>query len=98
MVCLSCATSVSDNCPEFRYRPPVHPFRFRVTMSRAASAEAWIATARRAEELGYDTLMTPYHLGGHELLEPRPELSIATPRSNQRKRSPRGRQWGGKSS
>jgi probable F420-dependent oxidoreductase len=41
----------------------VHPFRFGVTMSRAASAEAWVAAARRAEELGYDILLMPDHLG-----------------------------------
>ena len=46
-----------------RYRAPVHPFRFGVTMSRAASAEAWVASARRAEELGYDILLMPDHLG-----------------------------------
>ena len=32
-------------------------------MSRAASAEAWVASARRAEELGYDILLMPDHLG-----------------------------------
>jgi alkanesulfonate monooxygenase SsuD/methylene tetrahydromethanopterin reductase-like flavin-dependent oxidoreductase (luciferase family) len=41
----------------------VHPFRFGVTMSRAHSAEAWVASARRAEELGYDILLMPDHLG-----------------------------------
>ncbi len=47
-----------------RYGGPVNPFRFGVMMSQAASAEAWVATARRAEELGYDILLMPDHLGG----------------------------------
>jgi probable F420-dependent oxidoreductase len=42
----------------------VHPFRFGVMVTRAASAEAWVAVARRAEELGYDILLMPDHLGG----------------------------------
>jgi probable F420-dependent oxidoreductase len=42
----------------------MHPFRFGVTVSRAPSAEAWAALARRAEELGYATLVMPDHLGG----------------------------------
>jgi probable F420-dependent oxidoreductase len=41
----------------------VHPFRFGATMSKADSAEAWAASARRAEELGYDILLMPDHLG-----------------------------------
>jgi probable F420-dependent oxidoreductase len=41
----------------------VHPFRFGVMISQAASAEAWAAAARRAEELGYDILLMPDHLG-----------------------------------
>ncbi len=42
----------------------MHPFRFGVMISQAPSAEAWVATARRAEELGYDILLMPDHLGG----------------------------------
>jgi probable F420-dependent oxidoreductase len=41
----------------------MHPFRFGVTMSTAESAEAWVASARRAEELGYDILLISDHLG-----------------------------------
>jgi probable F420-dependent oxidoreductase len=37
-------------------------FRFAVTASHAASAEAWVALARRAEELGYGALLVPDHL------------------------------------
>lgn len=33
-------------------------------MSRAASAEAWVTAAWRAEELGYNILLMPDHLGG----------------------------------
>jgi probable F420-dependent oxidoreductase len=41
----------------------VHPFRFAVHASHAETGEAWRATARRAEELGYQTLLVPDHLG-----------------------------------
>jgi len=41
----------------------VHAFRFAVHEASAASGEAWLAFARRAEELGYDTLLVPDHLG-----------------------------------
>jgi probable F420-dependent oxidoreductase len=41
----------------------VHPFRFAVTASHARTAEAWTALARRAEELGYSSLLVPDHLG-----------------------------------
>lgn len=45
------------------YRCRVHPFRFAVTASHARTAEAWTALARRAEELGYSSLLVPDHLG-----------------------------------
>ncbi|MGB7052795.1 MAG: TIGR03621 family F420-dependent LLM class oxidoreductase [Acidimicrobiales bacterium] len=38
------------------------PFRFGVQLSRAGSADAWRAVARRIEELGYSTLFVPDHL------------------------------------
>jgi probable F420-dependent oxidoreductase len=41
----------------------VRPFRFAVTASNASSAVAWSALARRAEELGYSSLLVPDHLG-----------------------------------
>jgi len=41
----------------------MHPFRFGVTAESAESGEAWTALARRAEELGYSTLLMPDHLG-----------------------------------
>ncbi len=34
-------------------------FRFGVVAGRAANGDEWAATARRAEELGYDTLLVP---------------------------------------
>nr|WP_296071881.1 LLM class flavin-dependent oxidoreductase [uncultured Actinoplanes sp.] len=34
-------------------------FRFGVVAAKASSGAAWAATARRAEELGYDTLLIP---------------------------------------
>ncbi len=45
------------------YRCSVHPFRFAVTASHARDAEAWRGLARRAEELGYASLLVPDHLG-----------------------------------
>jgi probable F420-dependent oxidoreductase len=41
----------------------VHPFRFGVQASRAATGPAWRDLARRVEELGYSTLYVPDHLG-----------------------------------
>ena len=41
----------------------MRPFRFGVSIRRAASADAWWTTAQRAEELGYDILLMPDHLG-----------------------------------
>jgi probable F420-dependent oxidoreductase len=42
---------------------PHHPFRFGVVAAQAPSADAWIATARRAEELGFSTFSIPDTLG-----------------------------------
>jgi len=53
----------------------VHPFRFAVHASHAETGEAWAATARRAEELGYDALLVPDHLGRQ--LSPIAALSAA---------------------
>jgi probable F420-dependent oxidoreductase len=41
----------------------MHDFRFAVYAASAASGEAWLDLARRAEALGYDTLLVPDHLG-----------------------------------
>lgn len=45
------------------YRGRVHPFKFAVHAHRAGSAGEWASLARRAEELGYDALYMPDHLG-----------------------------------
>ncbi len=54
-----------------------HPrrFRFGVQAAAAASGPEWAATARRAEELGYDTLSMPDHFG--DQLAPVPALMAA---------------------
>ncbi|MFE3167694.1 TIGR03621 family F420-dependent LLM class oxidoreductase [Streptomyces sp. NPDC059224] len=39
------------------------PFRFGVSLLTPASAAEWRAKCRRAEELGYDVLLVPDHLG-----------------------------------
>ncbi len=64
-----------------------HPFRFGVTLEDVASVEfstrlsgsavagQWAERARRAEELGYATLLVPDHLGGQ--LAPVPALMAA---------------------
>jgi probable F420-dependent oxidoreductase len=41
----------------------MHPFRFAVQQGSAPSGDKWAALARRAEELGYDVLVMPDHLG-----------------------------------
>jgi alkanesulfonate monooxygenase SsuD/methylene tetrahydromethanopterin reductase-like flavin-dependent oxidoreductase (luciferase family) len=40
-----------------------HPFRFGVVAGHAPDAGAWAGLARRAESLGYDTLLMPDTLG-----------------------------------
>src|SRR5258707_10648989 len=49
------------------------PFRFAL-QATAQDREQWLATARRAEELGYSTLMLP---DGLQLLSPLPALAVA---------------------
>jgi probable F420-dependent oxidoreductase len=53
----------------------VRPFRFAVYAFSAPSGEAWAGFARRAEELGYDTLLVPDHLSRQ--LSPIAALSAA---------------------
>jgi probable F420-dependent oxidoreductase len=53
----------------------VRPFRFAVFAFSAPSGEAWAGFARRAEELGYDTLLVPDHLSRQ--LSPIAALSAA---------------------
>ncbi len=50
-----------------------HPFRFGVVAAQAQSAEQWIATARRAEELGFSSFLIPDTLG--PTLAPIPALA-----------------------
>jgi probable F420-dependent oxidoreductase len=47
-------------------------FRFGIQLSNASSGADWAAQARRAEELGYDTLFMPDHFG--DQLAPVPAL------------------------
>lgn len=51
------------------------PFRFGVSAHKTRSKEEWIAMARRAESLGYSTLLVPDHLG--DQLAPIPALLAA---------------------
>ncbi|MFC4942319.1 LLM class flavin-dependent oxidoreductase [Pseudonocardia sp. GCM10023141] len=58
------------------------PFRFGVVATPEGGPQRWIATARRAEELGYATLLMPDGLqrpgpGGGVLLSPFPSLAVA---------------------
>lgn len=39
------------------------PFRFAVSMLTPGTGEEWRARCRRAEELGYDLILVPDHLG-----------------------------------
>jgi len=52
------------------------PFRFGVTAAYAPSRTAWITTARRAEELGYATLLLPDRTSIGSLA-PIPALAVA---------------------
>lgn len=51
------------------------PFRFAVYAFSAPTGAAWLAFARRVEELGYDTLLVPDHLSGQ--ISPIAALSAA---------------------
>lgn len=51
------------------------PFRFGVVAARATSGADWMALARRAEALGYATLLVPDRLG--RVLSPLPALAVA---------------------
>lgn len=51
------------------------PFRFGLVAGQTRSGEAWLATARRAEALGYSTLLVPDTLG--HTLAPFPALAAA---------------------
>jgi alkanesulfonate monooxygenase SsuD/methylene tetrahydromethanopterin reductase-like flavin-dependent oxidoreductase (luciferase family) len=53
---------------------PTRPFRFGVVATPQGGADAWIATAKRIEELGYSTLLMP---DGVQLLSPFSSLAVA---------------------
>lgn len=42
---------------------PARPFRFGVNLLAPAPVDEWRAKCRRAEELGYDVILVPDHLG-----------------------------------
>src|SRR5690242_18326733 len=50
-------------------------FRFGVVAARARSGADWVALARRAEEIGYATLLMPDRIG--HTLSPLPALAVA---------------------
>jgi alkanesulfonate monooxygenase SsuD/methylene tetrahydromethanopterin reductase-like flavin-dependent oxidoreductase (luciferase family) len=52
----------------------VHPLRFGLVAAPRGSGEQWVATARRAAELGFGTLLVPDGLGLHA---PMPALATA---------------------
>ena len=52
-----------------------HAFRFGVVAAGARSGDEWIATARRVEELGYDTMVIPDNL--RYTLSPLPAVAMA---------------------
>jgi probable F420-dependent oxidoreductase len=58
-----------------RASPPAHRFRFGVVCRALRSRTAWLTTARRAETLGYSTLLIPDHLG--DQFAPAPALQAA---------------------
>lgn len=50
------------------------PFRFGINLTAASTRQAWLDKCRRAEELGYDLIVVPDHLG---VLAPFPALVAA---------------------
>ncbi|MFE1011436.1 LLM class F420-dependent oxidoreductase [Streptomyces sp. NPDC058794] len=58
------------------------PYRFGVNLTVPAPAEEWSAKCRRAEELGYDVIQVPDHLG---MMAPFPAL-VAAARATARPR------------
>ncbi|GAA3982008.1 TIGR03621 family F420-dependent LLM class oxidoreductase [Streptomyces marokkonensis] len=58
------------------------PYRFGVNLTTSAPADEWAAKCRRAEELGYDVILVPDHLG---MPAPFPAL-VAAARATERPR------------
>jgi alkanesulfonate monooxygenase SsuD/methylene tetrahydromethanopterin reductase-like flavin-dependent oxidoreductase (luciferase family) len=51
-------------------------FKFGVSLRSAESREEWMAKCRKAEEIGYDVITVPDHLGA-EKMSPFPALAVA---------------------
>lgn len=50
----------------------VKPFRFAIQLAEASSRDHWIQRAQQAEQMGYDVIVLPDHIGGQ--LAPFPAL------------------------
>jgi len=59
---------------------PPRPFRFSLQVPRATSRREWVELARRAEDTGFDLLVTADHLGGLAPLVPLAVAAEATER------------------
>jgi probable F420-dependent oxidoreductase len=59
---------------------PPRPFRFSLQVPRAASRREWVDLARRAEDTGFDMIVTADHLGGPAPLIPLAVAAEATER------------------
>jgi probable F420-dependent oxidoreductase len=55
---------LSDRARPYDQRVATHPFRFGLQVFSAESRTAWRDHARRAEDLGFDTVLVPDHLVG----------------------------------
>lgn len=64
-----------DKNPPFRAKTSPRPFRFGIVAATARSADEWADKARRAEALGYSTLVMPDNL--QHTLAPLPALAVA---------------------
>lgn len=53
----------------------VRPFQFAVVATGASSQREWVELARRAEDLGYDSILVTDHV--HQELAPLPALAVA---------------------
>lgn len=72
---LTSRTREKSRARSVHYRPCVRPFRFATSVTRGRTAEHWREVARRAEGLGYDTLLMPDHIT--DQLAPVPALAAA---------------------
>ena len=65
----------SAGCGSQKCMAPSRPFRFAAQLSTAPDAASWAAQARKAEDLGFSTLLMPDHFG--DQLAPVPALMAA---------------------